>query len=993
MTRQKNIYPQASRFAVGPLSLMLLIVASSYLPALGQKNVSSNIEKPFFLFNLNPSNLFLQSDVSSEQTIFTTQIPASYKQDAIGWELGTRFKANTNGQVTKVRIYTNSAEGGIHTVRIWRRSTNTVISGPHTWDITRGTTGWKTFTLPTAANIIANVNYIVSISTSDDRFYGFTQGGFNSPINNGNLITYIGSGTYTEALGTMPTKRWNNSNYFRDIVFVPSNATPTPMPTPVPTPTPISTPIPTPVPTPTPIPTPVSTPTPTPVPTSTPTSTPVPNGQLWSQILPTTGSVVIPAGQIVILDTNVTLSSLQIDGTLVCADKDLNVSADWIMVHGLLQCGTSQKPYTNRLVITLTGDVTTENMMGMGYKFLGTMMGGVIEMQGEPRKGWTTLNATAKVGDTQITLAEKLNWRIGDKIVIASTSFYPNQAEVRTITGINGTLVTLNEPLKYNHYGELQQVAGQTLDERAEVGLLTRNILITSDAQADQTKFGGHIMIMDKGSNARIDGVELYRLGQLNRLGRYSFHWHLVGEAKGGYFNNSSVHDSIQRGVVVHGTNNVTVKGNVVYNTVGHAYMVEDGTETGNIFDGNLGLLAQSVNLTQPVLAPQNDNKAATYWIKSITNTFINNRSAGGYHAGFWFDDPSDGDVNRLIFSGNVAHSHINNQATAIWVASSWGEPYTLQNNVLWKNDIGSWAPNERRVKMVNSIIADNAEGVSTNHDVFDSLFIGRSANTANFTDFNAYRWGYAGIMEYNHYSQATNTTFVNFTDGRAGIRALRCSIERSYFKTQGIRYINATPVLFCGGDPVMEDVDGSISGTGKYTMIISQEAAMDPSGCTSKPEWGVNLCPQRYELQRLYVEREPRISMTATRDDGVVQDTWNAFPDHVLGIPGRTYTFSRGLSDMSKMNIFSWSNLSIPMRIVIPAPNDQFDVWRSNGSTCYNCTSLANKVDLRQQKLTAASSLSELHTSNGSKYYYDTGAKQLHVLVSGGMAVFVERK
>lgn len=154
------------------------------------------------------------------QNIFTTQVPNLHDNDA-PYELGTRFYANVNGQVTGVRIYTNAQEGGAHTVRIWNANTAALVAGPFTWTISSGTEGWKTFALPTALSITANTDYIVSVSNSGDRWYAQAVQGFSSPVVNGNLFTYVGSGVYSVTLGAMPTSTWQNANYFRDVVFDP----------------------------------------------------------------------------------------------------------------------------------------------------------------------------------------------------------------------------------------------------------------------------------------------------------------------------------------------------------------------------------------------------------------------------------------------------------------------------------------------------------------------------------------------------------------------------------------------------------------------------------------------------------------------------------------------------------------------------------------------------------------------------------------------------
>ncbi len=70
------------------------------------------------------------------------------------------------------------------------------------------------------------------------------------------------------------------------------------------------------------------------------------------------------------------------------------------------------------------------------------------------------------------------------------------------------------------------------VDERGEVGLLTRNIKIQAAADAEQNFFGGHIMAMVT-SKMFVEGVELNRMGQNLQLARYPIHWHLVGDAKG----------------------------------------------------------------------------------------------------------------------------------------------------------------------------------------------------------------------------------------------------------------------------------------------------------------------------------------------------------------------------------------------------------------------------------------------------------------------------
>ena len=58
------------------------------------------------------------------------------------------------------------------------------------------------------------------------------------------------------------------------------------------------------------------------------------------------------------------------------------------------------------------------------------------------------------------------------------------------------------------------------------MGLLTRNILFTSDANSTSTTKGPHTTLF--GPDARVSGVAYERWGARNLAGRYSLHFHLV---------------------------------------------------------------------------------------------------------------------------------------------------------------------------------------------------------------------------------------------------------------------------------------------------------------------------------------------------------------------------------------------------------------------------------------------------------------------------------
>jgi len=407
--------------------------------------------------------------------------------------------------------------------------------------------------------------------------------------------------------------------------------------------------------------------------------------------------VTIPEGKSVILDVSPPpLGGITVMGKLAFSDtKDLELTTEWIMVHGELEIGTEAKPFTHKATITLTDNVKGEEMMGMGDRGI-MLSGGTLNLHGDRTNTWTKLARTAPAGSSSIEVLDASQWKAGDEIVLASTDFDPRQAERRSLTAVSGNTLTLDKPLEYMHFGKITF----DVDERGEVGLLTRNIKVQASPDAAQSFKGGHIMAMVT-SKMFVSGVELNRMGQNLELARYPIHWHLVGDGgKGQYIRNASIHDTYNRCVTVHGTHNLRVENNVTYNTVGHCFFMEDGIEHGNEFVHNLAIQtkchtskpcvptnlaaagestetrqagAASGQQSKDVLLPS-DNTVASFWITNPDNSYRDNVAAGSDANGFWMSLPEhpngafEGtDQSKATwprrtkfreFKGNVAHSN-----------------------------------------------------------------------------------------------------------------------------------------------------------------------------------------------------------------------------------------------------------------------------------------------------------------------------------------------
>jgi len=410
----------------------------------------------------------------------------------------------------------------------------------------------------------------------------------------------------------------------------------------------------------------------------------------WSGgAVPGQGDVVtIGEGMDVVLDVSPPgLNGINLNGKLSFSDEDdIELTTEWILVRGELEIGTENDPHTSNATITLTNNVPGENINGMGDRGI-LMAPGTLNLHGNRENSWTKLAETAEAGSNRIDVLDASGWRVGDEIVLASTDFNPRQAERRHITRIRRNRITLDEPLEYMHFGEITY----DVDERGEVGMLSRNIKVQASADAEDTYFGGHIMAMD-GSHMTVSSIELTRMGQHLELARYPIHWHINGDVAGQYIRNSAIHDTYNRCVTIHGTNNLLVENNVTFNTVGHCFFMEDGVEYGNQVVQNLGIQTKchptlpcdSTHLgpgrppsngqnSEHVLLPT-DNTASTFWITNPDNIYRDNVAAGSDAVGFWFALPvhpigafegTEISANTWPrrtkvreFSGNVSHSN-----------------------------------------------------------------------------------------------------------------------------------------------------------------------------------------------------------------------------------------------------------------------------------------------------------------------------------------------
>jgi hypothetical protein len=348
---------------------------------------------------------------------------------------------------------------------------------------------------------------------------------------------------------------------------------------------------------------------------------------------------------------------IQAGGRLFIPDRTVTIETAEVDISGVLQAGTADCPIgtanrRNRVTLVLTGArpmaCTVGERCQQFDKGIQVEAGGTLRLfgtKGVPPSGvsWTYLRRPAGPedaygpgtgtaspvpagGGTTLQLAADVTvgagaWQgreglqEGDWIAVATTSFSPFETEFVQIkslrpNGTGGTEVALAQPLKYYHFGggdpgapgPANFSAGEELnygvDERAEVGLISRHITLTARIDSGDPRsqnWGGEIQIHQGFAEVSLQGVEVEKFGK-DQLGSYPIHFHMAGDvqAQKPLVNANSVHHSFNKCVTVHSTSNLTVEHNVCARIVGHLFYQEIGDEEGITFANNLGLGAMS---------------------------------------------------------------------------------------------------------------------------------------------------------------------------------------------------------------------------------------------------------------------------------------------------------------------------------------------------------------------------------------------------------------
>ncbi len=348
-------------------------------------------------------------------------------------------------------------------------------------------------------------------------------------------------------------------------------------------------------------------------------------------------------------DTELNVAVMKVQNSTTCSESGFACDFAGVNVAGepqapregsipLLEVGTLERP----IPAEHTARIRLHYLEGMDKNDAPALVccSAQMELHGAPlSRTWVKLGADAKPNATSVTLAEGVTgWRVGDEIIVTGARKQPRRGsfrnsaehigtEQRRITRIDGLTLHFEQPLELEHYG-----SGEF---RSEVANLSRNVIVES---ADPKGVRGHTMYHAY-SRGGTSYTRFAHLGKEGVLGRYAIHYHLIGDTmRGSQVLGAAIVDSHNRWITIHGTEYLVVRDCVGYQSVGHGYFMEDGTEVYNLLDRNLGVQAFFGKRLPKQVLPFDPNDGAAFWWSNGRNTLVHNVACENDEYGFRYD-------------------------------------------------------------------------------------------------------------------------------------------------------------------------------------------------------------------------------------------------------------------------------------------------------------------------------------------------------------------
>lgn len=296
---------------------------------------------------------------------------------------------------------------------------------------------------------------------------------------------------------------------------------------------------------------------------------------------------------------------------------------------------------------------------------------GQLDLLGSERSDWLNVVGGLEKGDSKLNLGSAaIGWQVDDEISIAPTgSLSENDKldfELRTITGIEGSTVTLDKPLEFDH----PQINNEWT---AEVINMTRNVLIESggNSTADVSTDGRAHIFISSDQPQTIKHVRLRNLGPRKGTGRESTG---VSGRHPLYFynNNDGSRNSIVEGVValqsgnsafaLKQSNGIVFNNNIAYDGLETAFKWPAGPDenigsSDIVYDHNLVALLDASDSARFTLRGFDLPTGSNLAIRNSVAIGVqgSDNSSGFGSVGGDFEEAES----TWLFENNIAHNNI----------------------------------------------------------------------------------------------------------------------------------------------------------------------------------------------------------------------------------------------------------------------------------------------------------------------------------------------
>ena len=299
----------------------------------------------------------------------------------------------------------------------------------------------------------------------------------------------------------------------------------------------------------------------------------------------------------------------------------------------------------------------------------GLVVMGELSIHGMAQTTWTALDQFPEAGDETLLLPDPpTHWQPGDELVVPGLSPLENQDERVTVASVEGTAVTLDQPLEYDHVPPRAAFDAYVLS-------LSRNVRLDSETTANSRR--GHVMIHSTETDiryatfaglGRTDKSYPFTNGlhgtppndvEPNPKARYALHFHITGIGAAPHLVEGVVVDGSPGWGIVNHHSHATVRESITYDVFGSGFVAEAGDERG-AFERNFALRSTGSGERLDSREFREDGEPGHvddfghgghgFWLQGSQVALRDNVAAGHRHHGFAFwnrsliDRPLEGD-------------------------------------------------------------------------------------------------------------------------------------------------------------------------------------------------------------------------------------------------------------------------------------------------------------------------------------------------------------